>query len=134
MKIETEYQFLCRVRKLSPEEALEAVEARYQQLYRSDTIYDEDDTVNEAINRMIAYRKKRRFKTTPEWIAGALQKMQNLSSEHKVEAINNHIASAHQGFFIPFNLQNQTNEQLNQNPKERAVAVIEKRQQRYDYS
>lgn len=134
MSIETEHQFLRRVRKLPPEKALEAIEERWSALYKSDTIWHDDEAVNEAINRLIAYRKKQRFKTPPEWIAGTLQKMQHLSSEHIVESINHNIANAYQGFFIPSHLKHQNNEQLNQDKPKSAAELFERSKQRYDYS
>lgn len=105
MKVETEHQFLRRVRKLPPEQAAEAIEQRWQQLYNKDIIYDDNDEVNDAITRMIAYRKKNRYKTSQEWVHATLNKMQHLSAEDKVEAINHHIGAGHQGFFLPLNLQ-----------------------------
>lgn len=134
MRVETEHQFLRRARRLSPDQALEAIEQRWQQLYQSDTIYHDDEEVNKAITNMIAYRKKRRFKTTPEWVHGAMNKMQGLDPDQIIEAINHHIESAHQGFFLPSHLKpkHQTNG-ITEKRYESVTELIQERSQRFDY-
>jgi len=133
MKVETEHQFLRRVRKLPPDQAAEAIQQRWQQLYGNDTIYDDDQGVNDAIHRMIAHRKKHRYKTHNEWIHGTLNKMQHLSNEHKIEAIMHHVSSGHQGFFLPFNLKPE-NYGTTKAKQRTASEVIEQRSRRFDYS
>lgn len=112
MKVETEYQFLQRIRKLSPNDQSDEIEKRWSELYgkQQEVIYHHNEQVNETIHRMIAYRKKRRFKTTPEWIAGTLDKMKGLTDEQIVEAILHNIANGYQGFFLPSNFKTKPNE------------------------
>lgn len=102
MKLESEFQFLRRVRNLPPKQMLQAIEERWQ-FWHSDTVdVFDDEKLNDIFNQYLKWRRTElRKKVTKSFIIGCVRKLQGLTTQECLDVIRHNAENVYQGFFVP---------------------------------